>query len=142
MEQLRKLILIENCIFQCIIPIFTKNLREAFRTVSWGRRIWLRLYAVTRFPLVPIYGGFPVKLKTFVGKPIPYDGSLTPEQLQIKVNTAEYSNNIFKFLCLIFMLLQVASALEDLIKEHQIIPGSITRALLERIFDLTSTKKL
>lgn len=71
---------------QCVIPIFTKNLREAFRTVSWGRRIWLRIYAATRFPLVPIYGGFPVKLKTYVGKPIPYDGSLTPDQLQLKVD--------------------------------------------------------
>ncbi|XP_043277930.1 transmembrane protein 68 isoform X2 [Venturia canescens] len=104
----------------CIIPIFTKNLREAFRTVSWGRRIWLRLYAVTRFPLVPIYGGFPVKLKTYVGKPIPYDGALTPEQLQKKV----------------------ASALEDLIKEHQTIPGSITRALFERIYDPDNSKRV
>ncbi|XP_023247063.1 transmembrane protein 68 isoform X2 [Copidosoma floridanum] len=68
-----------------IIPIFTKNIREAFRTISWGRRFWLRLYAATRFPFVPIYGGFPVKLKTFIGKPIPYDGSLTPEQLQLKL---------------------------------------------------------
>jgi hypothetical protein len=43
------------------------------------------LYAASRFPFVPIYGGFPVKLKTFIGKPIPYDENLTPEQLQIKV---------------------------------------------------------
>ncbi|CAB0038597.1 unnamed protein product [Trichogramma brassicae] len=72
-----------------IIPVFTKNIREAFRTISLGRRLWLRLYAATRFPFVPIYGGFPVKLKTIVGQPIPYDGSLTPEDLQIKFNEAK-----------------------------------------------------
>lgn len=99
----------------CIIPFFTRNIREAFRTMSWGRRFWLRLYALTRFPFVPIYGGFPVKLKTFVGKPIPYDESLTPEQLQIKV----------------------AAALEELIQQHQKVPGSITRALLERFHEDT-----
>lgn len=65
--------------------MFTKNVREAFRTVSWGKRLWIRLYAATRFPWAPVYGGFPVKLKTYVGKPIPYDPNLTPEELQIKV---------------------------------------------------------
>lgn len=104
----------------CIIPFFSRNIREAFRTMSWGRRLWLRLYAATRFPFVPLYGGFPVKLKTFLGKPIPYDGSLTPEQLQIKV----------------------AEALEDLIQQHQKVPGSITRALLERVYDGEDTPKL
>ncbi|KAL7298572.1 transmembrane protein 68 [Trichogramma pretiosum] len=96
-----------------IIPVFTKNIREAFRTISLGRRLWLRLYAATRFPFVPIYGGFPVKLKTIVGQPIPYDGSLTPEDLQIKV----------------------AAALDKLINENQQIPGSIFRALVERFHD-------
>lgn len=47
--------------------------------------MWLRIYAATRFPFVPIYGGFPVKLTTYVGKPILYDGNLTPEELQMKV---------------------------------------------------------
>ncbi|XP_043485208.1 transmembrane protein 68 [Leptopilina heterotoma] len=102
----------------CIIPFFTRNIREAFRTISWGRRFWLRLYAATRFPFVPIYGGFPVKLKTFVGKPIPYDESLTPEQLQLKVSTA----------------------LDELIQQHQKVPGSITRALLERFYDEDTPK--
>ncbi|XP_071565986.1 DGAT1/2-independent enzyme synthesizing storage lipids isoform X1 [Temnothorax nylanderi] len=94
-----------------IVPFFTKNLREAFRTVSWGRRIWLKIYAKTKLPLVPIYGGFPVKLVTYVGEPIPYDGSLTPEELQTKV----------------------ADSLRDLISKHQKVPGNITRALVERI---------
>jgi hypothetical protein len=34
---------------------------------------------------VPIYGGFPVKLVTYVGEPIPYDPNLTPEELAKKV---------------------------------------------------------
>lgn len=65
--------------------MFTENIREAFRAVSIGRRIFLRLYALTKFPFAPIYGGFPVKMVTHVGKPIPYDANLTPEQLQLKV---------------------------------------------------------
>ncbi|XP_011636240.1 transmembrane protein 68 [Pogonomyrmex barbatus] len=94
-----------------IIPVFTRNVREAFRTVSWGRRIWLKIYAKTKFPFAPIYGGFPVKLVTYVGKPIPYDGNLTPEELQLKV----------------------ANTLRDLIRKHQKVPGNIMRGLIERI---------
>lgn len=48
--------------------------------------MWLRIYTWTKFPFVPVYGGFPVKLVTYVGKPIPYDENLTPEELQLKVN--------------------------------------------------------
>ncbi|PSN40093.1 Transmembrane protein 68 [Blattella germanica] len=101
-----------------VIPIFTQNLREAFRTVGFGRRLWLKLYSLTRFPLIPIYGGFPVKLRTHIGKPIPYNGSLTPEQLQIKV----------------------AHAIEELIEEHQRIPGSILLALIERVYQIPKKK--
>ncbi|XP_077283011.1 DGAT1/2-independent enzyme synthesizing storage lipids isoform X2 [Arctopsyche grandis] len=101
-----------------IVPLFTMNVREAFRTVGILRRLFLRIYTLTRIPLAPIYGGFPVKLVTHVGKPIPYDGSLTPEQLHCKV----------------------AAAIEDLIETHQRIPGSITRALIERIYQVPKTK--
>ncbi|CAH1137525.1 unnamed protein product [Phyllotreta striolata] len=94
-----------------IIPMFTENLREAFRTVSFGRRIFLKLYALFKFPFAPIYGGFPVKMVTHLGKPIPYEDNLTPEELQSKV----------------------ALAIEDLVKKHQRIPGNILYALLERI---------
>ncbi|XKL65248.1 hypothetical protein PGB90_008668 [Kerria lacca] len=94
-----------------IIPIFTENIREAFRSITIGRRLLLKLYLKTRFPFVPIYGGFPVKLLTHVGEPIPYDQDLSPEDLQIKV----------------------AEALEKLILKHQKIPGSIMKALFQRI---------
>lgn len=70
---------------QPIIPLFTRNVRESFRAVGLFKRMWLRLYSWTRFPLVPIYGGFPVKLTTYIGTPIPYDSSLSPEDLAAKV---------------------------------------------------------
>ncbi|XP_034936619.1 transmembrane protein 68 isoform X2 [Chelonus insularis] len=95
-----------------IVPFFTRNLREAFRTVSWGRRMWLKIYSLTRFPFAPIYGGFPVKLITYVGKPITLNHNLTPEQVKE----------------------EVATRLRSLIKQHQPIPGSITRGLLERVY--------
>ncbi|CAK1543614.1 unnamed protein product [Leptosia nina] len=97
-----------------IIPMFTQNVREAFRTVGWLRGICLRIYAATRIPLAPVYGGFPVKLVTHLGKPIYPDPSFTPEQLQTKV----------------------ASAIEDLVEEHQRVPGSILHALIERVYEI------
>lgn len=102
-----------------IVPMFTVNVREAFRTVGWLRGVWLRVYAAIKVPLAPVYGGFPVKLVTHLGKPIPHDPSLTPEQLQKKV----------------------AKAIEDLIEEHQRVPGSILRALTERIYQVPKSKE-
>lgn len=50
--------------------------------------------------MLPLYGGFPVKFVTHIGKPIPYDPNLTPEELQVKVRKIIYSNicqnNIFE----------------------------------------------
>ncbi|XP_026728370.1 transmembrane protein 68 isoform X2 [Trichoplusia ni] len=102
-----------------IVPMFTQNVREAFRTVGWLRGVWLRIYAAFRMPLAPVYGGFPVKLITHLGKPIPYDPELTPEQLQKKV----------------------ATAIEELVEEHQRIPGSILQALMERIHEIPKKRK-
>jgi 1-acyl-sn-glycerol-3-phosphate acyltransferase len=98
-----------------IIPLFTKNCREAFRTISWGRRFLLKLYEIIRLPCVPMYGGFPVKLVTCVGDPIPYDASLNAEQL------AEI----------------VKEKMTELIQRHQQIPGSILRALIESLHSQT-----
>lgn len=69
-----------------IIPCFTQNLREGFRQVGIFRRFFMKLYNTVRIPVYPIYGGFPVKFRTHLGKPIEYDASLTPEQLQVKVS--------------------------------------------------------
>jgi len=103
-----------------VIPMFTLNIREGFRSVSWGAKFWRWLYSKTHFPLVPIYGFFPVKMKTFIGKPIPYDANNTPEMLSQ----------------------QAAHAIETLIREHQRIPGSIVRALIARFYKTTLNSKV
>ncbi|XP_005111889.1 transmembrane protein 68 [Aplysia californica] len=93
-----------------IIPMFTMNIREAFRTPGWARA-WLRgFYERTRLPLVPIYGFFPVKLKTIFGEPIIPNPTLSHEELRDLVK----------------------SRIEDLIISHQPRPGSILQALLQR----------
>ncbi|XP_053618489.1 DGAT1/2-independent enzyme synthesizing storage lipids isoform X2 [Plodia interpunctella] len=97
-----------------VVPMFTQNVREAFRTVGWLRGACRRVYAASRLPLTPVYGGFPVKLVTHLGAPIAHDPALTPEQLQRKV----------------------ADAIEKLIDEHQRVPGNILLALMERVIEL------
>ncbi|XP_049823416.1 transmembrane protein 68 isoform X2 [Aethina tumida] len=94
-----------------IIPMFTENLREGFRNISFCKRFFMKLYSKLRFPVLPLYGGFPVKFVTHIGKPIPYDPNLTPEELQVKV----------------------AKAIEELIDKHQRMPGSILMGILDRI---------
>ena len=70
---------------------------------------------MTHLPLVPIYGGFPVKLITYIGKPIPFDESLDAESLAKLV----------------------ARHTEALIEAHQPRPGNILRAITERVFSPT-----
>lgn len=91
---------------QPIIPVFTENIREAFEYMQTGKGIdWYefeklgrckssdiftalfkKFYERTRWPLRPLYGGFPVKLITYVGKPIRYEANVTPEELVTKVS--------------------------------------------------------
>nr|XP_056710893.1 transmembrane protein 68-like [Euleptes europaea] len=92
-----------------IIPMFTQNIREGYKTLGFIRALkWL--YEYSRLPLVPIYGGYPVKLRTYLGEPIPYDPNITAEQLAEKTKTA----------------------IQDLINKHQKLPANTGRALLER----------
>lgn len=93
-----------------IIPVFTENIREGYRSVNLMRGLLIKLYNIVRIPVAPLYGGFPVKFRTHLGPPIAFDPTLTPEQLQKKV----------------------AAAIEDLINKHQRKPGSIWHALLQR----------
>uniref|UniRef100_A0A8W7PLY3 Phospholipid/glycerol acyltransferase domain-containing protein n=1 Tax=Anopheles coluzzii TaxID=1518534 RepID=A0A8W7PLY3_ANOCL len=95
---------------QPIIPMFTVNIRECFRTVSFAKWLFVRLYSVLKVPVLPIYGGFPVKLRTVLGKPIPYDESLSPVALQERV----------------------AAAIAELVREHQRVPGDILQAIGDR----------
>ncbi|XP_055459468.1 monoacylglycerol/Diacylglycerol O-acyltransferase isoform X2 [Meriones unguiculatus] len=92
-----------------IIPMFTQNIREGFRSLG-GTRLFKWLYEKFRYPFAPMYGGFPVKLRTYLGDPIPYDPNITAEEL------AEKTKN----------------AVQALIDKHQRIPGNIRSALLER----------
>ncbi|XP_039383489.1 transmembrane protein 68-like [Mauremys reevesii] len=92
-----------------IIPLFTQNIREGYRT--FGKIGFFRwFYEHSRLLLIPVYGGFPVKLRTYVGDPIPYDPNITATELVEKTKIA----------------------LETLRDRHQKLPGSILRALLER----------
>nr|XP_033789539.1 transmembrane protein 68 isoform X7 [Geotrypetes seraphini] len=85
------------------------NIREGFRTLG-GIRVFRWLYEKCRLPLVPVYGGFPVKFRTYLGDPIPYVPGITAAELAEKTK----------------------SAIQSLIDRHQRIPGNIFQALLER----------
>ncbi|XP_049681748.1 transmembrane protein 68-like isoform X2 [Accipiter gentilis] len=92
-----------------IIPMYTQNVREGYRMFK-ERRFFRQLYESTRLPFTPPYGGLPVKFRTYIGDPIPYDPNITAEELVEKTKTA----------------------IQTLISKHQTIPGSIWKALLER----------
>lgn len=93
-----------------IIPIYTQNVREGYRIFGkTGLTRWL--YELSRLPVLPPYGGFPVKFRTYIGEPIPYDPNITAVELAQKAK----------------------SALQSLIQKHQQIPGSIWNALMERL---------
>ncbi|KAK0149295.1 Transmembrane protein 68 [Merluccius polli] len=92
-----------------IIPMFTQNVREGFRSLG-TLKFFRWLYERFRLPVAPVYGGFPVKFRTYLGDPIPYDPSINAVELADKVQ----------------------QALQSLIEQHQRIPGNVLRALLER----------
>ncbi|XP_070798394.1 DGAT1/2-independent enzyme synthesizing storage lipids-like [Pituophis catenifer annectens] len=92
-----------------IIPMFTENSREGYKIL--GRIKPLKdLYEYVRWPLIILYGGFPVKWRTHIGKPIPYDPNITVEELVKKAQ----------------------NALQTLIEKNQKQPGCIRSGLLAR----------
>ncbi|XP_011614648.1 DGAT1/2-independent enzyme synthesizing storage lipids isoform X2 [Takifugu rubripes] len=92
-----------------VIPMFTQNVREGFRSLG-TLRFFRWVYEKFRLPIAPVYGGFPVKFRTFLGDPILYDPNINATDLAEKVK----------------------QAVQSLIDQHQQIPGTIMRALLER----------
>ncbi|KAJ6662093.1 hypothetical protein lerEdw1_012558 [Lerista edwardsae] len=68
-----------------IIPMYTQNIREGYRILG-NSAIARKLYERFRFPVLPAYGGFPVKLRTYIGEPIPYDPNTTAVELTEKVS--------------------------------------------------------
>ncbi|CAD5226860.1 unnamed protein product [Bursaphelenchus xylophilus] len=93
-----------------VIPVFTENCRDAFRTPRWGRTLFRGLYEKSRMPLCPIYGGFPVKMITHLGKPLHFDDTYTPEDIKMVVK----------------------EKVENLIQTYQRIPGSVIAAIWQR----------
>ncbi|XP_076463071.1 DGAT1/2-independent enzyme synthesizing storage lipids-like [Babylonia areolata] len=101
-----------------VIPMFTENCREAFRTPKWGRTLLRRLYEWSRLPLVPIYGLFPVKLITHFGEPIYPQPGMTVMQFRELVK----------------------EKVEELIQRYQRLPGNIPRAMWQRAFYKTKER--
>lgn len=101
-----------------IYPVYTQNIREAIRSIQIGRKWFRKLYEWTKLPLVPLYGGFPVKLRTFIGNPVHYDAKMTCDELAGKVQRE----------------------IQEMIVTHQQLPGSIFAALHDR-WNSTKDKK-
>ncbi|XP_059580071.1 monoacylglycerol/Diacylglycerol O-acyltransferase isoform X1 [Alligator mississippiensis] len=92
-----------------VIPMFTENIREAYRAPK-ERKLSRWLYDTYRLPVALLFGGLPVKFRTYIGEPIPYNPNMTVEELAEKTKTA----------------------VQNLIQSHQQIPGSMWKALLAR----------
>ncbi|NWZ20881.1 TMM68 protein, partial [Asarcornis scutulata] len=115
-----------------IIPMYTQNVREGYRMFK-ERRFFRKLYESTRLPFTPPYGGLPVKFRTYIGEPIPYDPNITTDELVEKVSWLAVLN--YTSCALLYMHLKpffTKSAVQALIKKHQTIPGSIWKALMDR----------
>ena len=67
--------------------------------------MWESLYKSTKMPVVPMYGLFPVKLRTHIGSPIYPSPGITPEELSK----------------------QTSEAIQALINNHQVLPGNLTQ---------------
>ena len=102
-----------------IIPVFTENCREGivnlqvklkpcfvaealYQFLQTGLFFWRLFYDITRLPITPMFGNFPVSMTTHVGEPIYPNEESTVEELREKT----------------------VRAMEALIKKHQrIMPG-------------------
>ena len=69
------------------LSTFGSLLRESFRVLPCGERFFLWLFEKTRLPLRPCFGGFPVKLRTHIGKYIDSSFFATTIQLQYEKKT-------------------------------------------------------
>ena len=89
--------------------------------MTTGSAVWRTLYEKTRLPLVPIYGGFPVKLTTHVGDPIRARADETAGQLKDRVQWA----------------------MKEMVDTYQVKGGGVGRALAERLgYKLSLVDKL
>lgn len=63
-----------------VCPIWSSGFPGLFR--------WL--YERFRLPIAPVYGGFPVKFRTFLGDPIPYDPNTSAVELAERVSSPAF----------------------------------------------------
>lgn len=75
-----------------LIPVFTENIEEAYRSPGVEARPIQALYEATRWPIVPLVGmglaPIPVKLVTWLGAPVyPRQGE-SAEQLKARIHSA------------------------------------------------------
>ena len=108
--------------------------RESFRVLPFYNQMFFDLFEKTRLPLRPIFGGFPVKLRTHIGEPIYPEPEMTPEMMRDKCKVSR--DNILSIvhlnICFYFTCFQ--ESLEKLIAKHQRMPGSIFRGIFDRCF--------
>lgn len=97
-----------------IVPIFTTNIQESFRPIGIFKKTLERLYLKTRFPVVPMFGGLPVKLTINIGEAIPMEPGMDPVELKRVV----------------------IGRMEEMIRKHQRVPGSMLMAILDRIISM------
>ena len=71
-----------------IIPVYTENIRLAYRTMQSGNSLFRSIFEATKLPFVPFYGGFPVELVTHVGKPIMIEEGESMVQLHQRVRAS------------------------------------------------------
>ena len=97
-----------------ILPVFTENIRyahgskyslltvvnldirESFRVLPVGNSFFYWLFEKTRLPLRPVFGGFPVKLRTHIGEPIYPEPDMSPERMRdlCKVKWERFSSRV------------------------------------------------
>lgn len=80
-----------------VVPVFTVNIRKSYKTITFYKSFFLKLYEKTRLPFVPIYGGLPYKLTTYIGKPIKIDFEKNPSVIEIKTLIEQELKNLIKF---------------------------------------------
>jgi len=68
-----------------IIPVYTENIRLAYKTMSTGESLFRAQFEFTKIPCIPMYGGFPIKLTTFIGNPMFVKEGESPLELQSRV---------------------------------------------------------
>lgn len=95
-----------------VVPVFTQNIREAFRVVPVGSRFFFWIFERTKLPLRPLFGGFPVKLVTHIGPAIYPEEGMTPEELRDRCK----------------------AGLAALVADNQRLPGNIFHAILDRFW--------